>query len=99
MDQNLKKKISEDFGLTNMDSSEQERMIERIGNLLFESVIERSVDLMDEQTTKDFDEIITNAGDDYNKVIRFLGERVPNFQNIVKDEMLRLKRTICVIFY
>jgi hypothetical protein len=72
MDENFKKKIAQDFGLTNMDQEEQERMIEKIGNLLFESVVERSVDLMDEETISDFDEAISNAGSDYQQVITFL---------------------------
>lgn len=98
MDQNIKKKISTDFGLIQMDSEEQERMIEKIGNLLFESVVERSLDLMDEQTTKDFDEVLTNAGGDYQKVIGFLRDNVPTFQNIVIDEMARLKKATSGIF-
>jgi hypothetical protein len=98
MNSELKKKISSDFGLTKMDSEEQERIIEKIGNLLFESVIERSLNLMNEQTTKDFDEVITNAGEDYEKVIRFLNENVPGFNNLVIDEMKRLKKATTGIF-
>lgn len=98
MDENFKKKIAEDFGLGNMDSREQERMIEKIGNLLFESVVERAVDMMDEPTMNDFDRTIQNAGSDYQKVISFLKERVEGFDEIVAEEMSRLKRTMSGIF-
>lgn len=98
MDENFKNKISEDFGLGNMDSREQEHMIEKIGNLLFESVVERAVDIMDESTMNDFDEVIVQAGSDYQKVIAFLKERVTGFDTIVSEEMSRLKRATSGIF-
>ena len=98
MDGNFKKKIAEDFGLTTMPEEEQEKFIEKIGNMLFESVIERSVDVMDEKAMSDFDEILSSAGEDYQKVISFLRDRVPGFKEIVSEEMARLKRATSGIF-
>ena len=73
-------------------------MVEKIGNLLFESVVERSVDAMDEQAMGDFDKTIEDAGSDYQKVISFLKERVPGFETIVSEELSRLKRATSGIF-
>lgn len=98
MDQDLKKKITNDFGLTSMDPEEQDRMIEKIGNLLFESVVERSLEGMDEGMMNEFDETISSAGEDYQKVISFLRQNVGGFDGIVKDEMARLKRATVGIF-
>ena|SRR3990167_3397426 len=98
MNNELIKRIAEDFGLASMDSGEQERMIEKIGNLLFESVVERAVDAMDEQTMRDFEEIITNAGNDYQKVTDFLKTRVSGFDQVVTEELARLKRATTGIF-
>lgn len=98
MDQNFKKKLIEDFGLTSMDSAEQERMIEKIGNLLFESVVERSIDLMSDDIVDEFDEVVANSGNDYQKVIIFLRENVPGFETVVSEEMSRLKRATSHIF-
>ena len=92
------KKIVADFGLGGMDSREQERMIEKIGNLLFEAVVERSVDVMDETTMNDFDKEVKGAGSDYQKIISFLKGRVPGFDSIVTEEMSRLKRATSGIF-
>lgn len=98
MNDEFNKKIIADFGLGNMDSGEQEKMIEKIGNLLFESVVERAVDEMDEKTMNDFDEVVGSAGGDYQKVIAFLKERVLGFDTIVSEEMSRLKRATSGIF-
>lgn len=98
MNEEFKKKIVKDFGLEGMDSREQEQMIEKIGNLLFESVVERAVDVMDEETMNGFDEAIAEAGSDYQKVISFLKSRVPGFETIVSEELSRLKRATSGIF-
>jgi hypothetical protein len=98
MNEDFNKKIIKDFGLENMDSREQERMIEKIGNLLFESVIERAVDVMDEGIMNEFDEVIGNAGSDYQKIISFLKSRVPEFDKVVSEELSRLKRATSGIF-
>lgn len=81
-----------------MDSREQERMIEKIGNLLFESIVERAVDVMNEAVMNEFEDAIANAGSDYQKVISFLKSKVPGFDKIVSEEMFRLKRATSSIF-
>jgi DNA topoisomerase IA len=98
MDENFKKQIANDFGLMGMDTPAQERMIERIGNMLFEAVVERSVDIMDEKAINDFESLMDSIGQDYQRVISFLKERVPDFQALVSDEMARLKRATSGIF-
>lgn len=98
MDEDFNKKIATDFGLNGMGKEDQEKMIEKIGTLLFESVIERSVDLMDNNMMSEFEDTVTNAGSDYGQVISFLKLKVPGFQNIVSEEMSRLKRATSSIF-
>ena len=98
MDENFKKQIISDFSLSGMNDEAQEKMIERIGNMLFEAVIERSIDMMDEKAINDFEDLMGSIGQDYQRVISFLKERVPNFQMLVSDEMSRLKRATSGIF-
>ena len=98
MDENFKKKIIEDFGLSSMQTVEQEKIIERIGNMLFEAVVERSIDEMDEKAMSDFENLINSVGEDYQKVISFLNSHVSGFQSIVSEELARLKRATSGIF-
>jgi len=98
MNEEFKIKIVKDFGLENMDSREQEQMIEKIGNMLFESVVERAVDIMDEDAMNEFDWTIDDAGNDYQKIISFLKSKVPDFDKIVSEELSRLKRATSGIF-
>jgi len=98
MNDEFKKRIAKDFGLENMEPEEQEKMIEKIGNLLFEAVVERAVDAMDEETMNDFEDALGKAGGDYQKVVAFLKSHVAGFDKIVSDEMSRLKRATSGIF-
>jgi hypothetical protein len=98
MNEEFNKKIITDFGLGSMDPSEQEKMIEKIGNLLFESVVERAIDVMDDSAMNDFEGAVSNAGEDYQKVVTFLKSRVPGFDAIVSEELSRLKRATSGIF-
>jgi len=98
MNEEFKKKIIIDFGLENMDSREQETMIEKIGNLLFESVVERAIDKMNEDDMNEFDGIIDEANGDYQKVVAFLKTRVQGFDKIVSEELTRLKKATSGIF-
>jgi hypothetical protein len=98
MDENFKSRITQDFGLSNMRAEEQEKMIDRIGTLLFEAVVERSVDTMDDGTLSDFEDMLGSAGNDYQKVLSFLKDRVGSFGEIVSDELGRLKRATSGIF-
>lgn len=98
MDKDFKKQIIADFGLIKMNVLEQEKIIERIGNMLFEAVVERSIDEMDEQAMSNFENLMSSVGSDYQKVIGFLKEHVPSFNTIVSEEMSRLKKATSGIF-
>ncbi len=98
MDENLKKKIIEDFGLTNIDIESQTEMIDKIGTLLFEAVVERALDMMEDSILKEFETCIDQNEQDFGQVVAFLRDRVPGFKEIVSEELNRLRRTTSSIF-
>lgn len=98
MDENLKKKIIEDFGLTNIDIESQAEMIDKIGTLLFEAVVERALDVMEDSMLSEFETCIDQNEQDFGRVIAFLRDRVPGFKEIVSEELNRLRRTTSSIF-
>ncbi len=98
MDEQFRKKIINDFGLATMAIEDQDKMIEKIGNLLFESVVERSVDLMDEESMQDFESLLNEVNGEYQKIIDFMRQRIPGFNKVVSEEMDRLKKATTGIF-
>ena len=93
MNDEIKQKIANDFGFADLPPMEQERMIEKVGNMLFESVLERSFDSLSEQDLTDYENMLGESGADYQKIMSFFKARVPTFSSIVSSELSRLKKT------
>ncbi|HEY4516137.1 MAG TPA: DUF5663 domain-containing protein [Candidatus Paceibacterota bacterium] len=92
MNPDIKSKIAHDFGFAGLSPLEQERMIEKVGNMLFESVLERSFDSLVEKDLDEYEKMLGAAGADYQKIMGFFQERVPQFPTIVSEELGRLKK-------
>ena len=92
MNDEMKQKIATDFGFADLPPLEQERMIEKIGNMLFESVLERSFDHLDDKALTKYEDMLGEAGADYEKIMAFFKENVPGFSDIVSEELNRLKK-------
>lgn len=88
----MRQRVANDFGLAALPPLEQERMIDKVGNMLFESVLERSFDSLNEKDLADYEEMLGQTGANYEKIIIFFKDRVPNFANIVSEELSRLKK-------
>lgn len=97
MGEEIKQKIATDFGFADLPSLEQERMIEKIGNMLFESVLERSFDSLSDKDLSDYEEMLGSIGADYQKIMDFFKDRVPAFSEIVSQELVRLKKTASIL--
>lgn len=93
----MKQKIATDFGFADLPPQEQERMIEKVGNMLFESVLERSFDSLSEQDLTEYEKMLGEAGADYQKIMAFFKARVPTFSQIVSSELSRLKKTASML--
>jgi len=92
MDDQIKQKIATDFGFAGLPPLEQERMIEKVGNMLFESVLERSFDSLSDKDLTEYESMLGGSGADYQKIMSFFKERVPTFSTIVSEELNRLKK-------
>lgn len=88
----MKQKIATDFGFADLPPLEQERMIEKVGNMLFESVLERCFDFLDEKELDEYEHMLGKSGADYQKIMDFFKEKVPQFGPIVSEELNRLKK-------
>jgi hypothetical protein len=53
---------------------------------------------MEPTTLNQFEDLLGQAGNDYQKVLDFLQEKVSGFREIVADELARLKRATSGIF-
>lgn len=93
MNDELKQKIASDFGFSDLPQLEQERMIEKIGNMLFEAVLDRSFDSLSEDDVNQYETLLSEEGADYERIMSFFKAHVPTFSTIVSEELNRLKKS------
>ena len=93
MDQNLRQQIVTRFHLDTMSHDEQEEIMADAAAIIMESVLTRTIPLLDESDGTQCDEML--AGDaPITQVYEFIKSRVPKFQEIVDSELDMLEKTL-----
>lgn len=81
----LRATIIEIFDIDKLAPEEQEKMITKIGGLVFQAVLMRILPTMSEEDQSQYEALIDNkAGAD--ELLEFLMNKVPNFMDIVIEE-------------
>ncbi|MFH1192827.1 MAG: hypothetical protein V1656_00715, partial [Candidatus Jorgensenbacteria bacterium] len=91
MDLQLKQMIASDLGLGALSATEQDAAIERVGKIIFQSVLLRVSETLDETDQKALEKLLGEPASDPSALFAFLGEKAPNLNEIVKEEVLRFK--------
>ncbi len=85
----VKKILVQELGLGNLSDSEQAAMIEQIGQVLIQAVMLRVLPTLSETDAREFETLV--AGQNPAAVFEFLGTKVPNFDQIVVEEIKNFK--------
>jgi len=83
--------IVDAFGLSRLPKAISASLLEEIDALVFRSVLFRIMVNMDEDDKNELNDVLDRAGDDFDKPFSFLNERVKNFDEIVKEEVEKIK--------
>jgi len=86
----LKKRIFEDLELEGISETEKEEMLEKIGKIIFEMALIRILDEMEDETAREFEKFI-EQNQNPEEILRFLREKVPNFEEILQEEAMKFK--------
>lgn len=54
----LSKDIIKEWGLENLSPDKQEETVERIGRILYQAILVRSLDILSEQEQEEFDQLL-----------------------------------------
>ena len=92
----LSKDVIRDWGLGTMPAPEQSAIVERIGRILYQAILVRSLDILSEKEQVEFDEILDNDSTTPDDVLAFLQKKIPTFEKMVEDERKSLKEDILV---
>lgn len=88
----LNKNFVTELGLDKLPLERQEILFAKIGEVIFQGVLIRVLELMNEKQQASFKEVVDNAGEDMEKIVTYLEEKVPNFNHIVELEIEKFKK-------
>lgn len=90
----LNENIIKYLGLENLDETKQKDTLLRIGKVIYQAVMMRVVDLLDEPSQGEFDKLLDEVKADESKqdmIMEFLKTKIPNLDEIAKEEITKFK--------
>lgn len=75
------------LGLESLPDAEKQAMMEKMTTLIQKRLMLRVMDALSEQDAQKMAEMEKNP----QEILAFIAEKVPNFEDIVKEEVVRLK--------
>lgn len=88
----LQKNIIKDLGLDKLSEKEQEETLLSVGRIIFQSVMIRVMEELDEAGKDEFEKILTEKPNDEEAILNFLRSKLPNLDEIVNEEVAKFKQ-------
>ncbi len=92
MDKILKQNIMKDLGFDKLPQKDQEEALLSAGKVIFQAVLIRVLDILDEKEKEEFEKIIKESPDDQEKIMKFLNSKVPNLEEISREEIANFRK-------
>ncbi len=86
--------IVKEWGLGSLPYEKQLEMVERIGKIIYQALLVRSLDILSEKEQEEFDELLDQDSTTPDDVLGFLQKKIPNFEKIVLEERKSLKNDL-----
>jgi len=94
MNKILDQNIIEYLGIVNLDEETREKTLLRVGKIIYQAVIMRAVELLNDDARTRFSELLDEIGSDekrQDEILEFLQKEIPNLDEIVKEEITKIK--------
>ena len=92
MDQILRKNIIKDLELDKLPAEEQEKALLSMGRIIFQSVMIRVLEKLNEKDKEEFEKMLSEKPADGDAILIFLQSRIPNINEIINEEIALFKR-------
>ena len=92
----LSKDIVKDWGISSLHESEQTSAVNRIGKLIYQAVLVRSLDILSEKEETELDLLLDEDNTTPEDVLTFLQSKIPTFDQLVLEERAKLKEDFSV---
>ncbi len=90
----LSKDIIKEWNLDSLSATEQADAVERIGRILYQALLVKSLDILSEKEQDELDELMDKNETTSQMVLTFLESKIPTFQDLLKEEKESLKQDL-----
>lgn len=92
----LSSDIIQEWGLGSLPQEKQIEMVERIGKIIYQAILVKSLDILSEKEQVEFDLLLDEDTTTPDDVLGFLQKKIPNFEKIVLEERNNLKNDLLI---
>ena len=89
--QEMMKAIVAEWGLESFPPEQQMEMVDKIGDLVYQAILLKAVDMLEEKDEAEFDALVEAPGTDAPKVLEFFAKKIPDFDTLVEKEVKNVK--------
>jgi pheromone shutdown protein TraB len=94
MNNTLSKDIIKEWGLGTLPNDKQLEMVERIGRIIYQAVLVRSLDILSEKDQNEFDDLLDQDTTTPDDVLAFLQRKIPTFEQIMLEERRSIREDL-----
>jgi pheromone shutdown protein TraB len=94
MNNTLSKDIIKEWGLGTLPNDKQLEMVERIGRIIYQAVLVRSLDILSEKDQNEFDDLLDQDTTTPDDVLAFLQRKIPTFEQIMLEERRNIREDL-----
>jgi hypothetical protein len=92
----LAKDIIKEWGLEKLPRDKQVDMVERIGKMVYQAILVRSLDILSDKEQDEFDKLLDKDETTPQDVMAFLHSKIPTFEMLLGEEREKLKVDLLV---
>lgn len=90
----LSKEITKEWDLAELPINKREEAVNRIGRILYQAVLVRTLDILSENEQDELDELMNKNSTTPKDVLLFLKSKIPTFDELLREERDLLKEEI-----
>ena len=96
MNPNLSKDLLEEWGLKSLPEEKQKEIVERIGRLVYQAILVKSLDILSDKEQIELDLLLDEDITTPEDVLVFLKSKIPTFDQLIMEERNKLKEDLIV---
>ena len=92
----LESEIIKEWKLDSFDKLKREELVNKIGRILYQAVLVRTLDILSDDEQNELDELMNKETTTPKEVLLFIRKKIPTFDALLREEKENLKSDILI---